>query len=97
MYVHTCLTCTCSDTDLSDGTRPLAVIAADLTISSMRVFVREAVPGCEEDGSTSCFIIDDLGHLVYDREMLTNTAFDGTARFLGEPVGRTNFREVSSV
>ena len=79
----------------TNGTRPLAVVAADLTISSVRTFLRAAVPGCEEDTSTSCFIIDDLGNLVYDRDLLNNVEFDSRPRFLGEPVGSTDYFEVS--
>lgn len=85
---------TCRNTAPSVGTRPLAVIAADLTVSSLRAFVREAVPGCEEDTTTSCFIINDLGNLVYDRDVFSNDGFDGTPWFIGEPLGSVEYFEV---
>ena len=73
----------------SGTTRPLAVVAGDLTLSSVRSFLREAVPGCEEDSATSCLIIDDMLHLIYDWDTFRGSvlAAGNSPRFLGRPVG----------
>ena len=70
-----------SSSEPSGTTGPLAVVAGDLTLSSVRSFLREAVPGCEEDSTTSCLIVDDMLNLVYDRETFKDQT--NSPRFLG--------------
>ena len=38
-----------SDMDLSDGGQLLSVVAADITFASLRTFVGDALPLCEQD------------------------------------------------
>ena len=73
-------------------TRPLAVVAGDLTLSSVRSFLREAVPGCEEDSTTNCLIIDDMLHLIYDWDTFSGSGvvMGNSPRFLGRPVSSTD-------
>ena len=63
------------------------MVAGDLTLSSVRSFLREAVPGCEEDSTTSCLIVDDMLNLVYDRETFKNPS--NSPRFLGRTQDNT--------
>lgn len=56
------------------------MVSGDITLDSLRVFVREALPRCEQD-AVRCVLVDDSGNLVYER----NTEnFDGVARFFAE-------------
>ena len=64
------------------------MVAGDVTVSSIRLFLREAVPGCEEDSTMNCLIIDDMLHLIYDWDTFNKSvvAVDNSPRFLGRPV-----------
>lgn len=58
----------------------MAVVSGDLTLDSLRVFVREALSRCEE-GAVNCVLVDDSGNLIYERN---SDNFDGVARFFAE-------------
>ena len=73
-----------SDDDLGDEGPPFAVISGDLTVNSMHVFVREALPQCENE-DTECIIVDDSGNLVYEEELEN---FNGEASFFGRSLSR---------
>ena len=58
------------------------MVSADITLTSLRVFVEKALPLCSgrENSSIQCIIIDDIGNLIYEREI----GFDGSsAAFFG--------------
>lgn len=63
---------------------PLAVVSGDITLNSLRVFIREALPQCDQ-GGIECIIVDDNGNLVYDRELFN---FNGKASFFGRTTDR---------
>lgn len=63
----------------------LAVVSGDITLNSMRVFVHEAVPQCEDRSGVQCLIVDDSGNLVYEEDLIN---FDGRASFLGRDNNR---------
>ena len=66
-----------SDQNLGDEGPPLVVVAGDVTLNSLKVFVEDAMPLCS---NLNCLIIDDRGNLLYEK-MLDN--FDGVPKFLG--------------
>ena len=68
-----------SDVNLGDGGSPVAVVSGDITLESLRVFVRKALPSCEQNGR-ECIIVDDTGNLVYERDL---AQFGGVAEFFG--------------
>lgn len=69
-----------SDADLGDEGPPLAVVSADVTLNSLRVFVEESLPRCR-DTSVQCLIVDDSGNLIYERDL--ESFSDGEAKFFG--------------
>ena len=68
-----------------NGSSTLAVVAAELTLDSLRGFVRQALPLCEGSSQVSCFIIDDLGSIIYDEVVVHSGMYRGGALFLERP------------
>ncbi len=68
-----------------NGSSTLAVVAAELTLDSLRGFVRQALPLCEGSSQVSCSIIDDLGSIIYDEVVVHSGMYRGGALFLERP------------
>ena len=82
-----------SDVNIRDSGHILSVLAADLTFTSLRAFIRDALPQCETDSRISCVIIDDLGNFIYSEELFSE-AYKGGPHFIGQPLGSIDLLEV---
>ena len=69
------------------------MVAADLTLDTLRVFVREALPLCDQNNQVSCLIIDDLGNIIYDDVVVRSTRYNGGAWFFGTDFEGNDFEE----
>lgn len=65
------------------------MVSGDITVDSLRAFVRQALPACERRGR-ECIIVDDTGSLVYERDLTNFENDDGdvVARFFGRDLQR---------
>jgi hypothetical protein len=76
----------------------LAVVAADLTVHSLRVLLEDSLPLCKQNGY-NCFLLDDQGHILYHDLLLTSPFQDELEDpiFLVRPKGIPRIVELHEV
>ena len=82
-----------SDATLGNIGQTLSVAAAELTLESLGVFIRQALPLCGTSGPVSCFLLDDVGNIIYDSAVVSNPRFLGGVHFLGQQFLNNFFQE----